>query len=145
MIGSEYLTELSIELASSIAAEFLDSGISVGLISNGLDVNKEPLGKLAAGTTMEHMVTIDKYLASVSGNTELDGFMEIVDNLVDSYDRDSTYIIISAYHREDLLLKLDYLKGTGMDFHMVVPYLDVQGISNPREYMYQWEVELSEV
>lgn len=145
MARSEYITELSIELASSIAAEFLDNKISVGLVSNGLDINKEPLGKLSPGTTMEHMVSIDKYLASVSGNSELDGFMEIIDNLVDSYDRDSTYIIISSYHREDLMLKLDYLKESGMDFHMVVPYLDYQGIDNPREYMYQWEVELNEI
>ena len=71
--------------------------------------------------------------------------MEIIDKLVASYDRESTYIIISAYHREDLLLKLDYLKGSGMDFHMVVPYLDFQGIDNPREYMYQWEVEHNEI
>ena len=145
MVRSEYITELSIELASSIAAEFLDNGISVGLVSNGLDMNKQPLGELSAGTTMEHMVTIDKYLAAVSGNSELDGFMELIDKLVASFDRESTYIIISAYHREDLLLKLDYLKGSGMDFHMVVPYLDFQGIDNPREYMYQWEVEHNEI
>lgn len=145
MVSSEYITELSIELASSIAAEFLDNGISVGLASNGLDMNKQLLGELSAGTTMEHMVTIDKYLAAIGGNTELDGFMELIDKLVASYDRESTYIIISAYHREDLLLKLDYLKGSGMDFHMVVPYLDFQGIDNPREYMYQWEVEHNEI
>ena len=145
MIKGDYITELSIELASSIAMQFLSNRVSVGLASNGLDGNKQPLGSLNSGTTMEHMVTIDKYLASIGGNSGVEGFLNIIDELIDSYDRESTYIIISPYHRDDLLDKLDYLKEIGMDFHMLVPYLDIQGLANRREYMYDWEVELDEI
>ncbi len=145
MIRSDYITELAIELASSIAMEFLNNRISVGLVSNALDVKKSPLGELSSGTTMEHMLTIDRYLASVVGNSEIDGFLDIIDGLIDSYDRESTYIIISPYHREDLLLKLDYLREMGMDFHMLVPYFDVQGLKDHRDYIYGWEVELDEI
>ncbi len=145
MIRADYITELAIELASSIAMEFLDNRISVGLASNALNNKKEPLGQLSSGTTMEHMLTIDRYLASIAGNSEIDGFLDIIDGLIDTYDRESTYIIISPYHREDLLLKLDYLKELGMDFHMLVPYFDVQGLKDYRDYMYGWEVELDEI
>ncbi len=145
MIRGDYLTELVIELASSIASEFLGNRISVGVSSNGLDVKKHPLGELDSGTTLEHMVTIDKYLASISGNSENSGFLEIIDDLIDSYDRESTYIIISPYHREELLDKLDTLSDMGMDFHMLVPYFDVQGLKTHRDYMYEWEVALDEV
>lgn len=145
MIRSDYITELSIELASSIAMEFLDNRVSVGLVSNGLDNKKQPLGVVESGTAVEHMLTIDRYLASIADNQEIDGFLDIVDGLIDSYDRESTYIIISSYHRENLLEKLDYLHEKGMDFHMLVPYFDVQGLSNHRDYMYAWEVELDEI
>ena len=145
MIRSDYMTELSIELASSIAMEFLNNRISVGLVSNALDTKKEPLGELSSGTTMEHMLTIDRYLASIVDNSQIDGFLDIVDGLIDSYDRESTYIIISPYHRDDLLDKLDYLKELGLDFHMLVPYFDIQGLKSHRDYMYEWEVEFDEI
>lgn len=145
MIKGDYITELCIELASSIAMQFLSNRVSVGLVSNGLDEKKQLLGSLSSGTTMEHMVTIDKYLAAIGENSGIEGFVDIIDGLIDTYDRESTYIIISPYHRDDLLDKLDYLREIGMDFHMLVPYLDIQGITNRREYMYDWEVELDEI
>lgn len=145
MIRSDYIIELSIELASSIAMEFLDNRISVAIESNALDSKNQPLGEINSGTTVEHMMTIDRYLASIVGNSEINGFLDIVDGLIDSYDRESTYIIISPYHREDLLVKLDYLNEIGMDFHMVVPYFDMQGIKAHRDYIYGWEVELDEI
>lgn len=145
MIRSDYITELVIEMASSIASELLDSQISVGILSNGLDSKNNPLGELSSGTTLEHMITIDKYLASIAGNSGVSGFADIIDNLIDSYDRESTYIIISSYHRDDLLEKLDYLEELGMDFHMLVPYIDAQGLKNHRDYMYEWEVRLDEI
>lgn len=144
MIKADYMSELCIELASSIAEYYIHKGVSVGLTSNGLDKKKQPLGALSSGTTMEHMITIDKYLASIDGNSEIEGFFEVIDSLMDSYDRDSTYVVISSYHKENLLLKLDYMKSKGMDIHMLVPYFDIQGISDRRDYMYDWEVKLHE-
>ena len=145
MIRGDYLTELAIELASSIASEFLANRISVGISSNGLDIKNQPLGELDSGTTLEHMVTIDKYLAAIVHNSEVGGFIDIIDALIDFYDRESTYVIISPYHREDLLKKLDVLNDMGMDFHMIVPYFDVQGVKTHRDYMYEWEVKLDEI
>ncbi len=144
MIKSDYITELSIELASSIAQLFIEKGVSVALQSNGLDGKNQPLGYVRGGTTREHLITIDKYLASISNNSEIDGFLDIVDDLVDNYDGDSTYIIISSYYKNNLLHKIDYLKESGMDVHMIVPYFHIQKISDEREYMYQWEVKLDE-
>ncbi len=144
MIKSEYIRELCISLASSLASDFLDNQVSVGLMSNGLDKKMEELGELNGGTTLEHMITIDKYLASIYDNSGVDGFLGIVDGLVDSFDRDSTYIIISSYHKDNLLVKLDYLRSIGVDIHMLVPYLDIQGVQERRDYMYEWEVKLHE-
>ncbi len=144
MIKTEHITELSIELASSVAKELLNNKVSVMLVSNGTEKRGDIMVPVLAGATREHLLTVDKYLATISGNTGAEGFLDIVDQEILVLDKEITYVVISSYHKEDLLMKLDYLVKEGVDIHMIVPYYDIQGMESQRRYMYGWEVKLIE-
>ena len=142
MVKIEYMQEICIELASSLSAYFLNRKIPVMLESNGIDVITKNVGCVSYGASLNHQISIDKYLARIGENAGLDEFFGLVEKEINEMKKDTTYIVVSSYCKNDLMLKLDFMKQQGMDIHMIVPYFDIKAPENTRAYTYGWEVKL---
>ena len=59
MVKTEYLQEMSIRMAGTIAEYFLQHKVSVELVSNGIDCMTGACERVEAGMSMEHGETID--------------------------------------------------------------------------------------
>lgn len=136
----EYLQELGIRMAGTVADYFLRHKIAVEICSNGLDCVTGTCERVASGMTISHGVTIDKYLARIKGNAGLDVFFSYLDEELLHPDEGVMYIVISPYYKEELLRKLDYMRQQHMDVHMLVPYYDIQEKTGWRSYMHGMEV-----
>lgn len=145
MIKIEYVTELCIELASTLSAEFIHCGIPVSLETNGLDVLTGELVGVESGASAEHIITVDKHLARIKANGGIAPFLSILQNEHHKADKNTTYIIVSAYHKQDLLELVDQMVMDGLSVAMLCPYLDLQGLENHRDYIYGMEVPVNEV
>lgn len=145
MIKTEYMEELCISIASSAASYFIDKGISVMVSSNGTDILSKEIEKVDYGFSKEHMQVIDKYLARISKNAGFDSFLQIIDETVYAKDINTFYIVISSYHKEDLMVKLDEMRYQGMNVHMIAPYLNIRGFDNGRPYVHGMEVAIDEI
>ena len=71
MVKTEYLQEMSIRMAGTIAEYFLQHKVSVELVSNGIDCMTGACERVEAGMSMEHGETIDKYLSVTVDNPTL--------------------------------------------------------------------------
>ncbi len=145
MIRPDYLQEMSIELASSVADALLRQKIATAICSNGEDILSGHCEKLEAGASMEHRLSVDKYLARIQKNNGLETFFRILNQEIMHPEKNMTYIVISPYYKEDLLLKLDYLEKQGAGVFMLVPYYDIQDKEGWRAYMHGLEVKLNEI
>ena len=63
---------------------------------------------------------------------------------VTDVDSNTTYLIVSAYHKKDLLNELDHMAEKGKNIYMIVPYLNIQGCDDIRPYLHGMEVELND-
>ncbi len=144
IIKTDYMKEKSIELTSSLAKEFLKHKFPIMLASNGLDVVEGTMGRVEFGSSMNHLLSIDKYLARIGSNKEIDQFITIIDRDIRKLEDRITYVIVSSYCREDLLIKLDYMVKKGVTLILIVPYYDKYGFVPSRPYMKGWEVKLDE-
>lgn len=142
MVKIEHMQEICIELASSLSNYFLSKKIPVMLESNGLDLVTKSRGHVSYGASRNHQISIDKYLARIGENAGLDDFFEILNSEISEMQKDTTYIVISSYCKDDLMEKLDYMKQQGMDVYMIVPFYDIKVPENIRAYTYGWEVKL---
>lgn len=146
MMGkTENLQEMSIRMAGTVAEYFLKNKVSVEILSNGIDQTTGDCERVEAGMSMEHGVTIDKYLARIMENAGIDRFMNIVNDELSHMEETVTYVVISPYYKDDLLVKLDYMQKNHMAVQMLVPYYDIQDKENWRNYMHGVEVKWNEV
>lgn len=144
MLKADYIKELSIELASSVAKKLIDKAMPVMLITNGTDISGQELDVYSAGASESHLITIDKQLACISGNLNVERFVELVDAELKKNEDNTAYIIISSYHKNNLMERLDKMKTRGMNVNMIVPYYDSFVPDVSRSYMYGWEVTLND-
>lgn len=142
MVKVERLQDICVELASSLSAFFIDKKVPVMMCSNGLDVVTGELGSVSYGASLNHQISIDKYLARVGENAGVESFFNIIDVQLKDMKKDTTYVIVSPYYKEDLMLKLDYMRSVGMNIYMIIPYYDIVRPDNMREYTHGWEVKL---
>lgn len=144
LVKTAYLQELSIELASSVAQMLLKQKIETAICSNGEDILTGKCEKLEAGASMEHALSVDKYLARIHNNMGIETFFGILDQEIARSEKNVTYIVVSPYYREDLLVKLDYIRNQGSGVFMLIPYYDIQDIPGSRPYMHGLEVKFDE-
>ncbi|MCM1286790.1 MAG: DUF58 domain-containing protein [Clostridium sp.] len=144
MIKADYIKELSIELASSAAKLLIDKAMPVMLITNGTDVSGQVLDVYSEGASESHLNTIDKQLACISGNLDVEHFIELVDDELKKKEDNTAYIIISSYYKRNLMERLDKMNVGGMNVNMIVPYYDMYMPEVSRSYMYGWEVTLND-
>lgn len=144
MLKPAKLQEIGIEMASAITDFFISHSIPVMIEGNGTDILSGECEKVDYGASSGHAITIYKYLARINENAGIDKYMELVNERIKLLDKNTTYIFISPYYKEDLIVKLDYMKSNGLDIHMLVPYYDIQPINVNRDYIHGWEVRMNE-
>lgn len=144
MIKADYIKELSIELAGSAAKKLIDKAMPVMLITNGTDLSGQELNVCSEGASERHLITIDKKLACISGNLDAERFIELVDAELQKNEDNTAYIIISSYHKSNLIERLDKMAAGGVNVNMIVPYYDSFAPDVSRPYMHGWEVTLND-
>lgn len=141
---AEQLQEISIRLASEICGRFLQENTPVMLASNGIDKVSKVVDTIDRGSSMEHKQTIDRCLARMEKSAGNDVFMDMLDKYIAEGDTNVSYIIISPYYRDDLLVKLDYLKEHDIPVSMIVPYYSMEEFDATRDYIHGWAVTYNE-
>lgn len=144
MIRVHYIQEMCISIASTAASYFLDNRIPVMIRANGYDLLSGEVEWVDFGSSGEHRFTVDKYLARITESAGIDRFFEVLKQEVTDVDSNTTYLIVSAYHKKDLLNELDHMAEKGKNIYMIVPYLNIQGCDDIRPYLHGMEVELND-
>ncbi len=142
MIETNALLEESISIVSSLCRAFLLKKVSVGLMTNGLGREEKLLPAIGAGGELAHARTIDQQLAEIKSSSGKDSFLKLLDEKVKKPDVSKLYLLVSAYHKPDLLERMDSLKKAGCGVQMIVPYYDAFPYKAEREYIQGWEVIL---
>lgn len=148
MVKTDFLREICISFASSAAEYFISKNIPVMISTNGLDVKTKDMIQVMPGCTADHLITINKSLARVGENQEIESFLDILNDEIIGGNNNISYLIISSYYKEDLLLKLDYMVSNNMSVKMAVPFYDIQSrefANLKRPYITGWEVKFDEV
>lgn len=144
MMRTEYLQEMSIRMAGTVADFFVRHKIPVSISSNGMDVQTKQCEKVDFGCSLSHGQTVDQYLARIGENAGLETFLEMLNHVLRNPEENVTYIVISPYYKEDLLGKLDFLYQQHQNVQMLVPCYDIQDRSAFRPYMHSMEVKWNE-
>ena len=82
-------------------------------------------------------------LTEISGSRGKDSFIQLVKEEIKAVKKDTLYLIISPYVKEDLLGFIDRLESVGGAIHLFVPYYDAYPYVKNRSYADGWEVPLN--
>ncbi len=145
MMKVEAMQELLIELASTACDELLRKAIPTAFASNGVDQLTDEPHQVDFSAAPDHGRTIDKCLARINANAGLETFMEHMAQEAANANTSTAYIIISAYHKPDLIDLLDDMVAQGTNIFMITPYLDETGLNANREYIKGMELKLNEL
>ena len=140
----EELLEVSIRLASELSGRYLRDNVPVMFASNGIDKVSKQVSTVEKGSSFEHHTTINQSLARIEKSAGNDVFMSYLDQAISSGEKNISYVVISSYCREELLEKLDYLNSHDVPVRMIVPYYDIVGLDQTRDYIYGWQVKYNE-
>lgn len=144
MLKTDAMREVCIRIAATVSEYMLSQNTSVSLMTNGAFVKTGEICVTDYGTSLAHMRTINKCLAGIGSDMGLDVFMNILDGEIAGREQNVSYLVISAYCKEELLIKLDYMRLQGISVKLIVPYYDMQEISFERDYIYGMEVSYDE-
>lgn len=140
MIRADRLLEAAISVTSSLAREHLKAKERVSVWCNGLTEEDQSMTEPGVGSELSHGITIDKYLTVIRRSEGKDAFLGRLDAEVKSINRNTLYLVISPYYKEDLLLRLDRLIREEASVLCVVPYYSRIGFEARRPYLRGWEV-----
>lgn len=138
------LREYCISVTSTLARDFVEKGIPVMVKANGLDVITKEMISTEAGSTRDHGVAIDRYLARLQDNLDNNVFMDMLEDASKDFVTNVSYIIVSSCYKDELLCKVDEMVGQGMDIHMITPYDYREPMNCSREYLLGLEVDSDE-
>ena len=138
----EDLMEHSIRIASSIASELLQKGISVSLCSNGIDVLQHNKVEVGVGSSYSHLRQINDALSRIDLTIPPMQTMEIIAPFFEmTRDKDCFTILISAYQREDLQMQLANANLSKTEFSWILPtHEEIRFPSNVslHKFIYTW-------
>ncbi len=142
MIEVDRVFEETLSLASSFTRRILLSKMAVSLYVNAVDRNGNIIQETGAGQDLSHGITIDKVLTEVSKSRGSEVFLEKIDSEIKHASENIHFLIISPYHKDDLMEKLEQLRSTGAGVNMVVPYYHTYPYKPEADYISGWEVNL---
>jgi uncharacterized protein (DUF58 family) len=120
MLVYERLSEASISLASGIAQTLIESGISVGIYSNGVDYETGQQVVIYPHSEQEHIKYIDTALARIDLEKGQENFCGMLSRLTSDYSRkldetndgqDAMYVIISQNTRDEVQNAVNNVSG----------------------------------
>lgn len=141
---SEKLQEVCISLARELSGRYLRNNVPVMFASNGIDKVSKQISSVEKGSSVEHHATINKCLARIDKNAGNDVFLSYLDQAINKGEKNVSYIVISSFYRDSILERLDYLNSHDVPVCMIVPYYDIFGIDQVRDYIYGWQVKYNE-
>jgi len=97
----EHIHEQQIRLAVTLAERLMEAGIPVGIISNGKDIKDDTTLKLAAGTGMQQMLSVNRALSRIDLQKKAD-IMErfVLEERKNMSHTQKTYLMISKNQRK---------------------------------------------
>ena len=143
MIQIDKMVEESISLASSFVRRIINSRMAVSLYVNAKDRSDNVISETGSGADISHGITVDKVLTEIGSSLGKDAFMEKLDSELANASENIHYLIISAYHKQDMLEKIDRLIAAGAGVSMVVPYFDAYPYVSDVDYISGWEVTIN--
>ncbi len=142
MIEVDRVFEETLSLASSFTRRILLSKMAVSLYVNALDRNGNIIHETGSGQDISHGITIDKVLTEVKTSRGSDIFIQKIESEIKSASENTHYLIISPYHKEDLMEKIELLKSAGAGVNMIVPFYHTYPYQPDADYISGWEVNL---
>ena len=143
MIEVDRLIEVSISLASTFAEQIIKRRMAVSLYVNARDHIGNVIHETGSGADISHSVTIDKVLTEVKESLGKDVFLDKLDDELKNASENIHYLIISSYHKPDMLEKVNRLIASGAGVSMIVPYYDAFPINTKANYISGWEVSIN--
>lgn len=135
------LIENIISLASSLAERFIRVGISVGLVTNGIDsYTKEQICRESGGGS-HHMLSIDTALARIDTHAENIDFNHILNTCFKSVSENTYYIIISNNRNKEIIKTYETAKQQGISSFFIVPELKMFNVEEKFEDMIKWDID----
>ncbi|MCL2404967.1 MAG: DUF58 domain-containing protein [Defluviitaleaceae bacterium] len=124
------LFEHSIRLAASVAGHYINDNVNVAFTTNGQDLDLATRGggglvNLRGGASTSHLYAIYEALARIDLTFKVTPMSEYINSIMDY---EAVYLIISAYHKNDLLDSFEGLRDRGGSGFMVIPYNSETGI-----------------
>ncbi len=143
MIEVDRLIEVSISIASTFAEQIINRKMAVSLYVNAEDMSGNVIHETGSGADISHLVTIDKTLTEINHSLGKDVFLEKLDDELKGASENIHYLIISSYHKPDMIEKVNRLIASGAGVSMIVPYYDAYPMNKNADYISGWEVSLN--
>lgn len=141
------LQETSIQIASTLASQFISNRIPVALETNGHDLfTKEQICQ-KSGSGADHMEAIDHSLSRIDLSLPYSNYIDMIHHYFDSkiagqaLNQNAYYIFISTYRHEDMLEYYGTLKSAGLACYYIVPEYKIISVETPLPDMLKWDVE----
>ena len=132
------LYENSIRMCASVAQHYILDNVNVSFATNGRDIASREEIRLLEGASTAHLYSIFEALARIDLSYKAAPMHEYIGNIKDY---ESVYLIISAYHKEDLMEACEYLRNRGGTAFLVIPTTNAKDVElNQTEYVSVWEV-----
>ena len=144
MLEYEELKEESIRIVNSLAEWFLLQGISVGLVSNGRDIETKKELYMVSGSGGNHINMIREQLARLDLSQECREYGEIIAEQINSQRKDTLYILISTSQREKLQKEFNKLCEKSKGSMWILPLysnMEERLVDCPLAESYRWEME----
>ncbi len=144
MLEYEELKEESIRIVNSLAEWFLLQGISVGLVSNGRDIETKKELYMVSGSGRNHIDMIREQLARLDLSQECREYGEIITEQINSQKKDTLYILISTSQREKLQKEFNKLCEKSKGSMWILPLysnMEERLVDCPLAESYRWEME----
>ena len=131
MLVYNRLSEASISIAAGIAETLLDSGISVGILSNGRDYDTGENIFIYPEGDAAHIKNIDTGLARINLPAGQDEFVSMINSYTDDFTRqifdnenntEMLYILISQNSRSEIVDTFNSIIGKDADNIFIVPH-----------------------
>ena len=144
MVEIDRLMEEAISIASSCVRRIINSKMAVSLYVNACDASGRVIPKSESGADISHAIKIDKLLTEIKNSIGLDAFIEKLDEEIEEASENIHYLIISSYHKKDVMDRVDRLHELGAGVSMIVPYYDAYPYKPEKDYIQGWEVPINE-
>lgn len=137
------LTEVSIQIVSSLSALLISQGVPVSLYTNARDLITKEAIELPAGSGSNHFQSIQEALARIDLNLDSKQFLPLIQKkLMDTTAND--YLIVISYNQKEELqqLMLDQIR-VKREFTWVIPTnkdIKVRVSEEILDHIIEWEL-----